>query len=38
MKVSYPVEGAEYVEAVGISDELPFSWWTAHVLKGDRES
>ena len=33
MKESYPVELAEYAEAVGISDEHAFSWWTAHVLK-----
>ena len=33
MKESYPVEVAEYAEAVGISDEPAFSWWTAHVLK-----
>ena len=33
MKESYPVEVAEYAEAVGISDEHVFSWWTAHVLK-----
>ena len=32
MKESYPVEVAEYAEAVGISDEPGFSWWTAHVL------
>ena len=32
MKVSYPVEVAEYAEAVGISDETAFSWWTGHVL------
>ena len=33
MKESYPVEVAEYVEAMGISDEPAFSWWTTHVLK-----
>ena len=33
MKESYPVEVAEHAEAVGISDEPGFSWWTAHVLK-----
>ena len=33
MKESYPVEVAEYAEAVGISDEPAFSWLTAHVLK-----
>ena len=33
MKESYPVEVAEYAEAVGISDEPLFSWWTGHLLK-----
>ena len=33
MKESYPVEVAEYAEAVGISDEPAFSWWTCHLLK-----
>ena len=33
MKESYPVEVAEYAEAVGISNEPAFSWWTAYVLK-----
>ena len=33
MKESYPVEVAEYAEAVGISDEPLLSWWTTHVLK-----
>ena len=33
MKESYLVVAAEYAEAVGISDEPAFSWWTAHVLK-----
>ena len=33
MKESYPVEIAEYVEAMGISDKPAFSWWTPHVLK-----
>ena len=33
MKESYPVEVAEYAEAMGISDEPVFSWWTTHVLK-----
>ena len=33
MKDSYPIEVAEYAEAVGISDEPAFSWWTTHVLK-----
>ena len=33
MKESYPVKVAEYAEAVGISDEPAFSWWTTHVLK-----
>ena len=33
MKESYPVEVTEYAEAVGISDEPAFSWWTTHVLK-----
>ena len=33
MKESYPVEVAEYVEAMGIGDEPAFSWWTTHVLK-----
>ena len=33
MKESYPVEVAKYSEAVGISDEPAFSWWTTHVLK-----
>ena len=33
MKESYPVEVAENTEAVGISDEPAFSWWTAHVLE-----
>ena len=37
MKESYPVEVAEYAEAMGISDEPAFSWWTLHVLKRDRE-
>ena len=32
MKESYPVEVAEYAEAVGISDKPAFSWWTTHVL------
>ena len=32
MKESYPVEVAEYAEAVGISDEPAYSWWTTHVL------
>ena len=31
IKESYPVEVAEYAEAMGISDELAFSWWTTHV-------
>ena len=38
MKESYPVEVAEYAEAVGISDEPALSWWITHVLKRDRES
>ena len=33
MKESYPVEVAEFAEAVGISAQHAFSWWTAHVLK-----
>ena len=33
MKEPYPVEVAEYAEAVGISDKPAFSWWTTHVLK-----
>ena len=33
MKESYPVEVAEYAEAMGISDEPAFSWWTTHVSK-----
>ena len=33
MKESYPVELAEYAEAVGKSDEAAFSWKTTHVLK-----
>ena len=33
MKESYPVEVAEYAEAMGISDEPVFSWWTPHLLK-----
>ena len=33
MKELYPIEVAEYAEAVGISDEPAFSWLTAHVLK-----
>ena len=33
MKESYPVEVAEYTEAMGISGEPAFSCWTAHVLK-----
>ena len=33
MKESYPVEVAEYAEAVGISAETASSWLTAHVLK-----
>ena len=33
MKMSYPVEVEEYAEAMGISDEPAFSWWTTHVLK-----
>ena len=33
IKESYPAEVAEYVEAMGISDEPAFSWWTIHVLK-----
>ena len=33
MKESYPIEVPEYAEAMGISDEPAFSWWTAHVLK-----
>ena len=33
MKESYPVEVAEYAEAMGRSDEPAFSWWTTHVLK-----
>ena len=28
MKKSYPVDVAEYAEAVGISDEPAISWWT----------
>ena len=28
MKESYPVEVAEYAQAMGISDEPAFSWWT----------
>ena len=31
MKESYPIEVAEYAEAMGISDEPAFSWWTTHV-------
>ena len=31
VKESYPVEVAEYAEAVGISDEPAFSWCTTHV-------
>ena len=33
MKESYPVEVGEYAEAMGISDEPAFSWWTTLVLK-----
>ena len=33
MKELYHAEVAEYAEAVCISDEPAFSWWTAHVLK-----
>ena len=33
MKKSYPVEVAEYAEAVGMSDKPAFSWWTTDVLK-----
>ena len=33
MKESYPVEDADYAEAVGISNETAFFWWTTHVLK-----
>ena len=33
MKESYPVEVVEYAEAVGISDNPGFTWWTTHVLK-----
>ena len=31
MKESYPVEVAEYAEAVGKSDKPAISWWTVHV-------
>ena len=31
MKESYPVLVVEYAEAMGISDEPAFSWWTTHV-------
>ena len=37
-KKSYSVEVAKYTEAVALSDEPAFSWWTAHVLKRDRGS
>ena len=33
MKESYPVEVAEYGEAMGITDEPALSLWTTHVLK-----
>ena len=33
MKESYPVEVVEYAEAMAISYEPAFSWWTTHVLK-----
>ena len=33
MKESYPIEVAQYAEAMGIRDEPAFSWWTTNVLK-----
>ena len=33
MKEPYPVEVTGYAEAMGLSDEPAFSWWTTHVLK-----
>ena len=38
MNQSYPVEVAEYAEAMGISNEHVFSWWTTHVLKKEDHS
>ena len=38
MQESYPVEVAEYAEAMGISDEPAFSWWTTHCLEKETEN